>query len=155
MSSKVLLLLLPLFTCFEIQVNTSYHHLFVQSAGRSEHGNASEDGKVLPLTLPRRSQVALGYPAQHCKAVSDLLITKRDCSNTAVALRCLINDWEDLCTVSALSKCQCLCHVAYKTSKRQPAGCGRAGPACAAPSSPHPHHVHAPVSAHAHLLSPS
>lgn len=98
-----------------------------------------EDGKVHP-SLP---QAALGYPALHSKAVSHLLIAKRDCSNTAVPLWCLINGGEDLCMVSALSKCQCLAH---QTSKQ--AGCGLS------PERRSRCHRHAPLPAHPQLQSP-
>lgn len=53
--SEVLLLLLPLFTCFEIQVNTSYNHLFVQSAGKASMG--------MPVRMARFTPNSLGLPS--------------------------------------------------------------------------------------------
>lgn len=73
---KFCFLLLPLFTFFEIQANTSHNHLCVVS-WEMRAGDASEDGEVDPLTLPLRRRVALGYPARHRQAASDLPAVKR------------------------------------------------------------------------------
>lgn len=95
--------------------------------GEASTGMPVRMARFIPCTV-KQPWATQPSPAQPSQAVSDLLIAKRDCNNAAVALPCLINGWEGLGTVSALSKCQCLCHVAYERSKWQQAGCGCAGP---------------------------